>query len=288
MDKKRFFTLTIIAIIVLALTVLAISSKFSPVQAETSNSTLSITGLVENPMNLTLNDIKAMPHATENAVLVCVGAPSTPLVQGNWTGVELSYLLQQAKVSPSAIKVAFFALDGFTTDLTVPRATQDNSILVAYQLNSTPLGGLRLVVPFSWGYKWINDLTEIKLVNYNFLGTEESLGYSDDATVTGGSTAPTVNVPNFSFSSPNPAPSTQNSPPTPTALPQSPSPTINPTTPSAVSNSKPQSTSAFLAYIAEVSAIIVVSAVVSAATLIRLRKAKNLKQEEIGLAPQSP
>jgi cell division septation protein DedD len=227
-------------------------------------------------MNLTLADIKAMPQTTEYAALICVDAPDTPLLQGNWTGVELSYILQQAKVSSSAVKVAFFAPDGFTTDLPVSTATQDNTILLAYQLNNASLSALRLVVPGRWGYKWISDPTQIKLVNYNFLGTEESLGYSDDAAVTGGSAAPNVNAPNFLSSSPNPAPPNQNSTPKSTALPQSPMPTANPTTPPTVSNSKPQSTSAFLVYIAAFSAIIVVSAVASATTLTKRKKAKTL------------
>ena len=276
MDKKRFLTLAIIAIVVLAFTGLVFDSKLSPARAETSNTILTITGLVENPMNLTLDQIKAMPQATEYAALVCVDAPNTALAQGNWTGVELSYLLQQASVSSSAMKVAFFAPDGFTTDLTIPMATQDETILVAYQFDNASLGGLRLVVPEHWGYKWINDLTQIKLVNYNFLGTEESLGYSDDATVTTGSTAPDVIVPNFSFSSsPNPATPTQNSTPAPTAVSQSPTPTGNPATSPAASSSKPQSTSAFAIYIVTASAIIVVSAVASAATLVKRKKAKD-------------
>ena len=264
MHKKGFLILTIIVIAALALTVLAFNSKLSPAQAQTSSPTLTITGLVENPMSLTLADIKAMPQTTEYAALYCVDAPGTPLMQGYWTGVELSYLLQQANVSSGAVKVAFFAPDGFTTDLTVQAATQNNSILVAYQLNNASLTGLRLVVPDSWGYKWIYNLTQIKLVNYNFLGTEESEGYPDNATIT-------------TVSSSNPATPTQN--PTPT-------PTSNPTTLPAASNSKPQSTPpAFPVYIATVSTIVVVFAVVSAATLTKRKKAKTPKQEEAARAP---
>jgi hypothetical protein len=285
MHKKGFLILTIIVIAALALTVLAFNSKLSPAQAQTSSPTLTITGLVENPMSLTLADIKAMPQTTEYAALYCVDAPGTPLMQGYWTGVELSYLLQQANVSSGAVKVAFFAPDGFTTDLTVQAATQNNSILVAYQLNNASLSGLRLVVPDNWGYKWIDDLTQIKLVNYNFLGTEESDGYPDNAIITGGTTMPGGgSVPNFPSSSPNPATPTQNSTPAPTALPQSPTPTGNPTTSPAASNSKPQSTSGFLVYIATFSAVIVVSGVVSAATLTKRKKAKSLKQEEAARA----
>ena len=288
MHKKGSLILAIIVITALALTVSAFNSKLSPAQAQTSSPTLAITGLVENPMSLTLDDIKAMPQTTEYAALICVGAPGTPLEQGNWTGVELSYLLQQANVSSGAVKVAFFAPDGFTTDLTVQAATQDNSILVACQLNNASLSGLRLVVPDNWGYKWINDLTQIKLVNYNFLGTEESDGYPDNAIITGGTAMPGVIAPNFPSSSSNPATPTQSSTPAPTALPQSPTPTGNPTTSPAASNSKPQSTSGFLVYIATVSAIIVVSGVASAATLTKRKKAKTLKQQEAAHAASSP
>jgi hypothetical protein len=280
MDKKRFFTLTIITITVLAIAFF--NSRLSPAQAQTSNPTyqLIITGLVQNPLSLTLNDIKDMPQATEYATLYCVDAATTPLQEGNWTGVELSYLLQQANVSSGAVKVAFFAPDGFTTDLTVQMATQDNSILIAYQLDNTALSGLQLVVPYNWGYKWISDLTQIKLVNYNFLGTEESAGYPDNATITNGAVAPEPNQPNFAYSSPNPATPTQNSTPTPTALPQSSMPTNSPKRSPAASNSEPQSTSALPLYIAAVSTIVVVSAVASAVTLIKRKKPKTLKQEE--------
>jgi type 1 fimbria pilin len=278
MNKKLFLALTMIIITALALTVFNL--KLFPAQAQSSNPAyqLTITGLVQNPLNLTLADIKAMPQTTEYAALICVDAPNTPLLQGYWTGVELSYLLQQANVSLSAVKVAFFAPDGFTTDLTVQTAAQGNSILVAYQLDNASLSGLRLVVPDNWGYKWISDLTQIKLVNYNFLGTEESEGCPDDATIPSGSTMPNVNVPNVPFSSPNNATTTQNSTPTPTLLPQSPTPTANPTS-TAASNSKPQSTSALLVYIATASAIILVFAVVSVATLIKRKKTKTMKRE---------
>jgi cell division septation protein DedD len=278
MNKKRFFTLTIIILTALALTVY--NSKLPTAQAQPFNPTwqLTITGLVENPLNLTLNDIEAMPQTTEYAVLICVDAPTTPLEQGNWTGVELSYLLQQANVSSDAIKVAFFAPDGFKTDLTVEKAMQDNSILVAYQKDNVSLGGtLQLVVPLNWGYKWISDLTQIQLVNFNFLGTMESRGYPDDGTIVVQGTipvSPTTIIPS-NISTPNPTTPTQNSTLTPTDSTPSPMPTVNPTTPPAASNPKPQSTSTFLVYIATVSVIIVTSAVASAVILTKRKKAKT-------------
>src|SRR5208283_6022788 len=79
-----------------------------------------------------------------------------------------------------AIKVAFFASDGFSTDLPIATAQQSN-IVLAYAENGNPLPDeLRLVVPGEWGYKWIDLVTNIQLVNFNYLGTEESLGYDDN------------------------------------------------------------------------------------------------------------
>jgi len=150
--------------------------------AETNNTDwqLSVTGLIENSLNLTVADLEAMPQTSEYATLYCVDNPTVAIEEGNWTGVQLWTLLETAGVSPDAIKVAFFASDGFSTDLPIATAQQSN-IVLAYAENGNPLPDeLRLVVPGEWGYKWIDLVTNIQLVNFNYLGTEESLGYDDN------------------------------------------------------------------------------------------------------------
>jgi len=277
MNKKRFLTITIIALTTLALTIYG--SKSPPILAQTSSQPMqfTISGLVQNPMTVTLDDLKAMPQVTEDASLFCVDAPTIPIQQGNWTGVELSYLLQQANIAPGAVKVAFFASDNFRTDLSIQMATQDNSILVAYQNNNQPLSGLRLVVPGCWGYKWISDLTQIQLVNYNFLGTEESVGYPDDAT-----TAVIPPQPQTSISSNNQPPTfqpqntsapTQSILPSPTASSPTPVPTVNPTVPPVVSDSKPHVTLPFLVYVAIGGLIIAAFTIASAVIFIKRKQA---------------
>jgi DMSO/TMAO reductase YedYZ molybdopterin-dependent catalytic subunit len=141
---------------------------------------LTIKGLVANPTNLTWSEIVAMPKSTVNAALICVDAPNTPIAKGNWTGIKLRTLLETAEPSANAIKVGFGATDGYSTDLTVEAAMQDN-IILAYEKGGVALNDLRLVVPGRWGYKWISHLTVIELVDYNFLGVWESKGYSDQA-----------------------------------------------------------------------------------------------------------
>jgi len=140
---------------------------------------LIVTGLVDNPLNLTLSNLKTMPMTTENATLYCIDYPGVPLMQGTWVGVKLSYLLEQAGVQSKAFKIAFQAADNYSTDLILQQGLQENVIL-AYENNGAPLAEtLRLVVPGTWGYKWISQVTRINLVDYDFLGVMETRGYSD-------------------------------------------------------------------------------------------------------------
>lgn len=155
-------------------------------QSDSSDTTwqLTVTGLVDHPLNLTLADLFAMPQTTIYARLICVGPPSFLVTEGNWTGVRLWLILQEAGILKGPIKIAFHAKDNYTTDLTIDTA-QRNDVILAYEKDGTPLSEkLRLVVPESWGYKWISQIINIELVDYNFLGTWESQGYPDNGTDT--------------------------------------------------------------------------------------------------------
>jgi DMSO/TMAO reductase YedYZ molybdopterin-dependent catalytic subunit len=173
----------------------AFGSASTPTPAETPASggsveaewTLVVDGLVQSPLSLTFDDLLAMPTSTVYAKLYCVDWPSTPIAEGNWTGVRLGLILEEAGVSPEAVKVAFHAGDGFSTDLTVATAMRDD-IILAYERDGASLQEkVRLVTPCKWGYKWITGPTHIELVDYDFLGKYESVGYSDEADIPGDS-----------------------------------------------------------------------------------------------------
>lgn len=206
------------------------SSTLSTAYANSNDSTwkLDVSGLVNNPSTFTLTDLEAMPQTTISTALICVDFPTTIVAQGNWTGVNLWTLLNETGVLPGAIKVAFYANDGYSTDLTIDVAKSDN-IILATSKEGAPLSEvIRLVVPGHWGYKWIAQVVKIELVDYNFQGKWESVGYSDDGIITQNSQRDTHPYPSAPVLS------------TPTATPlASPKETPTPTLP--IQNSSSQS-----------------------------------------------
>jgi DMSO/TMAO reductase YedYZ molybdopterin-dependent catalytic subunit len=178
---RRVLLIALVGIAIVALSILFLAPKGT--MFENSGLSLVVAGSVQHHLDLSLDEIMAMPKTTVNATLYCVGTPDRAVENGDWTGVQLAYLLENAGVSPDAIKVAFYATDGFTTDLTIAEAEQAN-IILAYEKDNNPLPeNLRLVVPGRWGYKWISQVNRIELVNYDFKGFYESNGYSDTAEV---------------------------------------------------------------------------------------------------------
>lgn len=192
MVRKTFSSSLCIVFVVIAVALpvgLAVSynALTKPEAPVYSKWTLEINGKVQRPLNLALTDLAAMPRTTVDSEIYCLPSPDSDgvLVEwGNWTGVRLGYLLAQARVSADAIKVAFYAEDGFSTDLDLT-ATALEDVIVAYEKYGKPMDEtLRLVVPGRWGYKWIKWLTRIELMDYDFKGRYESRGFPDDASVT--------------------------------------------------------------------------------------------------------
>lgn len=150
---------------------------------------ISVSGLVDNPLNLTDADLLSLPMVSEMATIECVwynvpGSPATITV--NWTGIPLFYILTMAQVRPEAFKVVFHARppDIFFDTLTI-NETLDPRIILAVKANGTLLttvseiypdhiGGYRLVVPGRWGYKWVANVGSIEVVDHDVLGTYET------------------------------------------------------------------------------------------------------------------
>ena len=158
-----------------------------------STYTLTVTGLVNHPVEYTYNDIVNNFTSYNNvATLLCVEGWSVTCL---WQGVLVSDLIKEAGVSPDANTIIFSASDGYTTSLPLDYITQDD-ITLAYKMNNVTLPAvagfpLVLVPPDQYGYKWIKWVTQIDVSNdSSYQGYWESRGYPNNATVGNPSVAP--------------------------------------------------------------------------------------------------
>jgi len=166
-----------------------------------------ITGLVENPLNITYAELRNFPQVSEVTMLECAGSGGGVGwgVTYNWTGVPLFYLLSRAKVIPGTYReVVFDATDNFSSSVLLETAMHATTIL-ALEANGTDLeqiggfgSGYRVVFPCRWGYKWVKWINQITLVDYDYKGTYEQVGYSDEA-IRPNCTMPSTDPPTQTF-----------------------------------------------------------------------------------------
>lgn len=146
---------------------------------------LTVDGDVENPLQITYSDLTKMPSVTIQDTIQCVSDPLFLKANVEWTGVPLKYILDMAKPKESAIKVLTFGAEGYTADLPLWKAMEEDT-LVAYMADGKPLPEVhgypaRMVVPRWWGYTYTKWLVRIHVTSKNVLGYWESLGYPDVA-----------------------------------------------------------------------------------------------------------
>ena len=134
---------------------------------------LSVGGLVDHPLELSLAELRAMPSRTQITRHDCVEGWSAI---GKWTGVPLAAVLARAGVKPAARYVVFRCADpmddtddsNYYESIDMVDAYHPQTIL-AYGLNGAPLpvpngAPLRLRVERQLGYKMAKYLMSIELV----------------------------------------------------------------------------------------------------------------------------
>jgi DMSO/TMAO reductase YedYZ molybdopterin-dependent catalytic subunit len=167
-----------------------VSKNFSDPVVDAQSWSLSVGGLVDKPLKLSLTDLRALPGITEYVTLECVsndvggGLMST----GSFTGVRLADLLNTAGVKAQGTWVAFTARDGYTESVPVSLIESTPEIMVAYELDGAPLPvshgfPARMVIPGLYGMKGPKWLDRIDLVNRESGGYWEQQGWSHNPIV---------------------------------------------------------------------------------------------------------
>ena len=135
-----------------------------------ANWRLEVRGLVETPLSLTLDNIRRLPQRTQVTRHDCVEGWSAI---GEWTGPQLSLLLDAAKLRPEARYIVFRCAD----ELSGARYYESVDLIdayhpqtiIAHRLNGEPLpikngAPLRMRIERQLGYKHAKYLTAIEAV----------------------------------------------------------------------------------------------------------------------------
>ena len=133
---------------------------------------LKISGLVERPVSITLDELKARFAATDEfATLSCVSNPvGGPLISTTlWTGPPFRDVLAAVGVKPEAAYAHLLSQDGFGEAVDLATVDGDPRVILCHTWNGQPLPTahgfpLRLYRPGHYGMKQPKWITEIVLL----------------------------------------------------------------------------------------------------------------------------
>lgn len=139
---------------------------------------LKIGGLVENPVSLSMEELREMGRDEHISMHHCIQGWSGV---AQWRGVSMKAIIQLVKPKPEARVVAFFSFgDGLYGGVYYDTQTLDNVLkpecLLAYEMNDSPLSDgygapLRLRVENQLGYKMVKWIERVE-----FIHSEKELG----------------------------------------------------------------------------------------------------------------
>jgi DMSO/TMAO reductase YedYZ molybdopterin-dependent catalytic subunit len=167
---------------------------------------LSVGGLVDRPLSLSLRDLSKMPSQTRVVTLECAGngrSQLEPKVKGEqwnfgavstaeWTGVPLTEVLDRAGIKAGARQVLFRGIDSGTVDGVGKSIRFERSldiddargadVLLAYAMNGEPLPvqhgyPLRVIVPGWYAVASVKWLAEIEVLGEIFQGHYQAGAY---------------------------------------------------------------------------------------------------------------
>lgn len=175
---------------------------FGRPEIDASTYRLKFTGMVKQPREYSLDDLRRMKTTELIAGYECSGNSGRSVQglssNGRWTGVPLSSVLKQIGVHPRAREVVFFGADRGTQDVAFRQQSfkldqqfgRSMSIeyamkpepLLAWALNGEPLSRehgfpLRLIMPGWYGVANVKWLAEVHLQEARYLGNYQARWY---------------------------------------------------------------------------------------------------------------
>lgn len=153
---------------------------------------LELSGLVDRPLTLSLDDIKARPRKELDFTIECSGNNGFDWFKGGignatWAGTSLASILEEVGVQEGGIEVVFYGRDAgdievrdipmtqhFARSMSLKDAMNPDNLLV-YEMNGEPLPQpngfpVRLIVPGWYGIANVKWLDRIEVLPTRYMG----------------------------------------------------------------------------------------------------------------------
>lgn len=142
-------------------------------------------GAVENPMELTWDELQALPRTQLTADFHCVTTWSR--YDNAWEGVHIREILRRARPKPECTHVMEHSYSSIKYTTNVPlSALDDDDVLIAFKHDGEPIpadhgGPVRLILPKLYAYKSAKWLSGLEFMTEDRPGFWEERGYSNSA-----------------------------------------------------------------------------------------------------------
>jgi DMSO/TMAO reductase YedYZ molybdopterin-dependent catalytic subunit len=134
---------------------------------------LKISGLVEQPLALTLDELRRYEPLHQFITLRCISNPvgGDLISTTRWTGVSLQRLLPDLRLKPGASHLKMLAADGFFEVVSVETIKADERVMLTYAWDGVPLlrehgFPLRIYIPDVCGMKQPKWITAIEVIDH--------------------------------------------------------------------------------------------------------------------------
>ncbi len=173
-----------------------------PVVVDPNTWRLKIGGLVDRPLELTLDELRTRYEPQHHFVtLECISNPVAGDLIGTtrWTGANLGTVLADAGLQPSATHLKVTAADGFYEYVPLADVLDDKRMMLAYAWDGLPLASghgfpLRIYWPDHFGMKQPKWITSIEAVPAWEQGYWVARGWDKEARMLATSVIDTVGV----------------------------------------------------------------------------------------------
>jgi DMSO/TMAO reductase YedYZ molybdopterin-dependent catalytic subunit len=162
---------------------------------------LKVGGLVDRPLELTLDQIRSYEPLHQFVTLACISNPLGGSLIGTtrWTGVSFQRLLADLGLKPAATHLKITSADRFYEVVALDAIRKDPRVMLAYDWDGVPLATahgfpLRIYIPDLYGMKQPKWIRSIESMDHGEPGYWVKRGWDETARMKATSVIDTVSV----------------------------------------------------------------------------------------------